>query len=121
MNQPKQSNNKSFGLKGEDLASEFLTQNGYDIIEKNFHSRFGEIDLIAIKNNTLVFIEVKTRKSDKFGSPAEAVTPGKLKKITKTAEYYSLLNPNLPKKMLIEVVSIDLTQGDPRIRIISVY
>ncbi len=113
---------KSRGNQGEDIASSFLISKGYTILTKNFHSRFGEIDIIATFGSALVFIEVKTRWSAKFGSPVEAVTPWKLVKIRKTGEYYSLLNPNLPKKLLIEVVSIDLTQGsNPIVRLISTY
>lgn len=96
------------GRLGEDIASKFLVQKGYKIITRNFKSRFGEIDLIAIKANVLVFVEVKTRWSDKFGSPVEAVTPWKILKIRKTAEYYTMLNPNLPERQRIEVVAIEV-------------
>lgn len=115
------SNTKSRGSQGEDIASSFLTSKGYKIIARNFHSRFGEIDIIAIHNQILVFVEVKTRWSNRFGSPVEAVTPWKISKIKKTSEYYSSLNPNLPKKLLIEIVSVDLTNEIPSITLIPAF
>jgi putative endonuclease len=100
------SQNNAFGQKGEDIAIELLTQNGYRIIDRNFHSRFGEIDIVAIKDSTLIFDEVKIRHIRKFGMPEEAVTKSKLWKIRKTGEYYSLLHSDLPKKLRIDVVAL---------------
>jgi putative endonuclease len=99
------------GKKAEDYASRFLLQNGYRIIERNFRSKFGEIDIIALKDGILVFAEVKARWSTRFGMPEEAVTPQKLWKIGRTGEYYSLLHPELPKKLRIDVVALTLTGG----------
>lgn len=100
-----------FGHLAEDFAASFLSSKGYKIIERNFRSRFGEIDIIAIKDNKLIFIEVKARWSDRFGKPVEAVTPQKIWKIRKTAEYFSLLNPKLPESLRIEVVAIEIREG----------
>lgn len=105
------SQKRSFGNKGEDIAEGLLLQNGYKIIERNFSGRFGEIDIIALDAQTLVFVEVKTRKDRRFGMPQEAVTAQKLYKIKKTAEYYSLLHPDLPKKIRIDVVALILNNG----------
>lgn len=96
----------NFGSKAEDIASSLLLQNGYKIIDRNFHSRFGEIDIVALKDNTLIFVEVKARHSLKYGMPEEAVTRQKLYKIRKTGEYYSILHPELPKKLRIDVVAL---------------
>lgn len=96
------------GKLAEDFASKFLVQNGYKIIERNFRSKFGEIDIIAVKGDYLVFVEVKARWSLKFGKPEEAVTSSKLWKIGKTGEYYSLLHPNSPKKLRIDVVALEI-------------
>ena len=76
------------GKMGERKACEYLETKGYEILEVNFHSRFGEIDIIAKDGETVVFAEVKTRKNDQFGTPAEFVTPAKMKKIIKTAYFY---------------------------------
>ena len=95
-----------FGKRAEEIASELLVEKGYKILQRNFRSRFGELDLIALDRDTLVFVEVKARKNRKFGLPQEAVTKSKLWKIKKTAEYYSLLHPTLPKKLRIDVVAL---------------
>ena len=106
------SQNKPLGNKGEEIASDILVKNGYKIIDKNYSSRFGEIDIIAIDKDTLVFVEVKTRQSLKFGLPQEAVTPQKIYKIKKTGEYYSLIHPDLPKKLRVDVVAIVIENGN---------
>lgn len=111
MLQRKQNLKSNFGLKAEDLACDLLLQNGYKIIDRNFHSRFGEIDIVALKNNTLIFVEVKARRSLKYGMPEEAVTRQKLYKIRKTGEYYSILHPELPKKLRINVVALIIENG----------
>lgn len=96
---------------GEDIAADYLKKNGYKIIERNFRRGYGEIDIICIKNKTLVFVEVKARTSDKFGSPAEAITYFKLKSLIKTAEFYKISNPNLPDSLRIDAILITLRNG----------
>ena len=78
------------GEQGEDYATEFLKDNNYKIIERNFECKSGEIDIIAFDNQKkeLVFIEVKTRTNKKYGAPAESVNNIKQKHIYKTAKYY---------------------------------
>jgi putative endonuclease len=95
------------GNKGEDLAVSFLKKNGYRIVARNFKARYGEIDIICIKDNILIFVEVKTRIGHAYGTPEEAVTPWKLREVIKTAEYYSLLHKNLPEAQRIDVVGIE--------------
>lgn len=112
-------NKTSKGKLGEDLAAKFLEKSGYKIIERNFHSRVGEIDIIAQDGGTLVFVEVKTRWSKKFGLPVEAVTPFKLNSIVKTLNYYKLLHPELPESLRIDVVSVDLEDKTPKIELIK--
>ena len=101
----------TLGKLAEDFAVKLLTKKGYKVIERNFRSRFGEIDIIALKEEILVFVEVKARWSTKFGKPEEAVTPSKIWKIGRTGEYYSLLHPNLPKKLRIDVVALEIKDG----------
>ncbi len=100
------------GKLAEDFAVKLLKGKGYEIIDRNFRSKFGEIDIIALKDGYLVFVEVKARWSMKFGKPEEAVTSSKLWKIGKTGEYYSLLHPNLPGKLRIDVVAIEINDGE---------
>ena len=64
---------KRFGYKGEDLAADFLRRKGYDIVAVNYTTSFGEIDIVARYKGTTVFVEVKSRRSERFGVPAEAV------------------------------------------------
>jgi len=72
------------GNIAEDRAVRFLLQNGFRVIERNFYSRFGEVDIIALKDEVLHFIEVKSGK----GEPIYKITPSKLSKIRKTIQFY---------------------------------
>lgn len=112
---------KQFGDRGEQIAERELRKKGYKILARKFRSRFGELDLVAQDRDTLVFVEVKTRMNKKFGLPEEAVTPWKLQHISKTAEYFCVINHLQRVKMRIEVVAI-LFNGDTleSIRIIPV-
>ncbi|MBM3208691.1 YraN family protein [Candidatus Shapirobacteria bacterium] len=111
----------SVGKFGEGLAAEFLAQKGYQIIERNFRKRYGEIDLVAREGKTLVFIEVKTRLTDKYGLPEEAITPWKLKALVRSANYYKMLHPELPELLRIDLVAIDYVNSSdhPEIRLIK--
>jgi putative endonuclease len=73
------------GRAGELKAAEFLKKAGYKIIKKNYRTPFGEIDIIALDGETLVFVEVKTRSSDDYGAPSEAVNQKKQEKYVRTA------------------------------------
>lgn len=106
---------------GENLASSYLQDRGYKIIERNFGKRYGEIDIIALdKDQTLVFVEVKTRRNKEFGEPLEAITPWKLNSIIKTAQYYKLLHPNLPDRLRIDAVSVKILENNsPEIELVT--
>lgn len=99
---------RNLGLLGEELAVKLLKREGYKILGRNFRSKFGEIDIIALEKNTLVFVEVKTRWSNKFGAPEEAITPWKIKRIIKAGQYYKLLYPQSPDLLRLDAVAIDL-------------
>jgi putative endonuclease len=79
---------KLLGREGEDLAARFLIKQGYRILERNYGTRSGEIDLIALHDGAVVFVEVKTRTSDVFGAPELAVTPRKQQRMVKAALAY---------------------------------
>ena len=81
-------NKRKTGSKGEDIACEFLKNLNYEIIERNYQFGHGEIDIIAKDNDTLVFVEVKFRKSLEYGPPESAITKSKQKQIKKVAEAY---------------------------------
>lgn len=72
-------NKRKFGIIGEKMAQKYLKDNKYEIIENNYYTRNGEIDIIASKNNYIIFVEVKTRTNEKYGRDSEAVN--KIKKI----------------------------------------
>lgn len=79
---------KNVGDLGEQLAADMLSNAGYRIVARNYLVRDGEIDIIAIKNGVMHFIEVKTRNGDSFGYPSDAVSETKLKKMKKAANNY---------------------------------
>ena len=93
-------------IRGEDLAVQFLKEKGYKIIDRNFRKGYGEIDIIAIQGRTLVFVEVKTRTSNQFGTPLEQITPFKLHSLVRTAQFYKMLNQKLPDSLRIDAVSV---------------
>ncbi|MBI4999511.1 YraN family protein [Candidatus Gottesmanbacteria bacterium] len=112
---------QDLGKKGEELAARYLQSHGYRILTRNFRSKLGEIDAIGLDGKILVFIEVKTRWSKKFGPPEEAVTSWKLKSIIKTAQYFKMLHPELPESLRIDVVAISLSSdgGVEEIRLLK--
>lgn len=103
---------------GEDKACEYLKKIGFKIIERNFRKGYGEIDIIAIDSSekngkeTLVFVEVKTRTSNQFGSPLEAITYWKLRTLVKMAQFYKLTHRNLPESLRIDAVSVILNGNE---------
>lgn len=100
---------KIIGNRGEDAACRYLKKNGYRILERNYKKVqgkiVGEIDIIARKGETLSFVEVKTRKSEEFGLPCEAVTKSKQQKIIKTAYAY-IEEKNVDANYSFDVVEV---------------
>lgn len=80
--------NKRLGKSGEDKAVKYLKRNGWKIVERNYKNPFGEIDIIAKKDDTVAFIEVKTRTSDIYGAPSEAVTNIRKQRYISGAKHY---------------------------------
>lgn len=105
---PVERNSRLLGAAGETVAGAFLKRNGFIIIDRNVRTPFGEIDLIAQDRDTTVFIEVKTRVSESFGSPALSVTAAKRKHIIKNAIYYCKRHRLLDENIRIDVISINL-------------
>lgn len=107
----------NLGDKGEGLAASYLRKNGYKIIKQNFKTRIGEIDIIAMEEDTLVFVEVKTRESIAYGKPFEAVNYFKKRKIANVAMLYlKKLNEIPPCRF--DVVSIYYDRGKPECELI---
>jgi putative endonuclease len=97
---------------GEDNACEYLKELNFKILERNYRKTYGEIDIIAIEKDVLCFIEVKTRTSNQFGSPLEAITYFKLKSLIKTAQYYKMTHKNFPESLRIDAVSVTLNGSE---------
>lgn len=100
--------NKSLGYLGEKTALNLLNKKGYSLLQKNYRTKIGEIDIIAIENNCLVFIEVKTRRSNSFVKPLDALTTKKIKKIAQIGELYRSIRPHLPTQTRIDAVLIEM-------------
>ncbi len=111
---------QTLGVIGEELARQFLSFEGYKILLKNYECALGEIDLIAKESGALVFIEVKTRSSDAFGDPVEAVTFTKRRQIVKAAKFYLKRYGihNVPCRF--DVVSVVIPKnGEPNLRVVK--
>jgi putative endonuclease len=105
------------GKRGEDIAESFLKRKGFQIVDKNFKTRFGEIDLIATKNpsarsgHSLHFVEVKLKVGEAFGTPEEMIGRRKIMQVMRTAESYLLKNQKLAMKypkVMVDAVCIVL-------------
>ncbi len=97
--------NQYIGKIGEQKASVYLKNHGYEILERNYRIRGGEIDIIAKKEKTVVFAEVKTRTQEAYGAPAEAVNYYKRENIRKTAQYY-IMEKNLDLPCRFDVLEV---------------
>jgi len=102
---------RNIGKLGEDCACKYLLSKGYSILDRNYHSRFGEIDIIA-KRGELVFVEVKARTSSQFGTPQSSITRRKIQRIIKTVLYF-LNGSTLKSKIIwrIDLIGIELTKN----------
>ena len=99
------------GLQGEDIAVSFLKAQGYGILARNYRQRFGEVDIVAEDGDTLVFVEVKTRRSERFGSPFEAVDTRKQIKLSRIAQDYIIRHNLEDRDARFDVVAVLLKPG----------
>ncbi len=113
------SNNIEKGKKGEDIAVACLRKEGYRIIERNYRCLYGEVDIIAMDAGDVVFIEVKSRKSDNFGSPEEAVNIIKQRKISKVALNYLQKKGLTDHNARFDIVAIRFMPQGNRVKIIK--
>ena len=107
------------GQAGEALAADTLQQQGYSILRRNYRTPYGEIDLIARHGETLVFVEVKLRRSEFFGPPQAAVNSAKQRHLKLAAQYYLNQQRCGEIKIRFDVVAITMTGGHPRIEIFA--
>ncbi|HEY4693260.1 MAG TPA: YraN family protein [Bellilinea sp.] len=94
------------GAWGERLAEKYLLDRGFELIERNYRTRYGEVDLVMRQADQLVFVEVKTRSNDTFGFPEDSVTPLKQEHLLLAAEQYLDDHPELPENWRVDVVAI---------------
>ena len=105
-------NNRREGVAGEQAACEYLQKQGLKILERNYSCHSGEIDVIALSGNTLVFVEVKARRNAEMGYALEAVTPQKIDRIVRTAQFYTLCKRCYERMdVRFDVVCVDTTSG----------
>lgn len=111
---------RDLGSQGEETAVDFLKNQGYKILTRNYKTKLGEIDIIAYDKDTLAFIEVKTRRSDRFGLPSEAVSRLKQRQISKAAIIFLKQNELLNKKARFDVLSVTYSAKDsPKLDLIK--
>lgn len=109
---------QQLGKHGESIAIKHLIRNGYRIIERNYRSDLGEIDIIAKDKDTLVFVEVKTRTSYRFGDPKYAITQKKQRKISMVALGYLKVTRQEKVKARFDVVTIAVGEDTPEVEIV---
>lgn len=106
---------KKLGNRGEDLVSDYLIKNDYEILERNFRCHQGEIDIIAKEKKEIVFIEVKTRRNVNYGEPIDAVGFYKKKHILDVAKFYLYINNLYECFIRFDVIEVYVTPGKVRI------
>jgi putative endonuclease len=104
---------REVGAAGEDAVARWYGEAGYSVLSRNWRVREGEIDLVARRDRTIVFCEVKTRRGDAFGTPAEAVTPRKQARLRKLAVRWLGENPNEAGSARADVLRFDVASVKP--------
>ena len=108
---------KTTGELGELVAQEYLKKKGYRIIETNYRTRYGELDIVARNKNTLVFTEVRTKTSLNFGIPEESITPTKSRHLAAAANIYRQHHEKLPENWRIDFISVLLDESGKMLRL----
>ena len=109
--------NRAKGAKGEKIAAEYLKRQGYKILKRNFRNPFGEVDIIAQKDDVIAFVEVKTRFSDGFGAPSEAVDFKRRERYVNAARYFFA---NRAINCIVRFDIIEVKEGVPN-HIVSAF
>lgn len=106
---------QSLGARGEQIAVDYLTSIGYDVVDRNWRGNRCELDVVALDRAHVVFVEVKTRGSSRFGSPLEAITPTKLSNMTRAA--FAWLHENYVHHdgIRFDAIGIEMLEPTPRI------
>lgn len=103
--------NQALGRFGESLAVRYLEARGYQILDRNWRCRHGEIDIVARSGKQLAFVEVKTRSSNRYGHPFEAITPSKLSRMYVLARLWCVAHPSEGSRPRLDVIGILVARG----------
>ncbi len=101
----------SLGRMGEAIAARYLEKQGYIILERNYRTPYGEIDIISLHRNCIVFVEVKARASSSLGPPEISITPRKAEHMRNAADYYIQQHLELNQDWRIDVVALQMQSG----------
>jgi putative endonuclease len=107
--------NKVTGNKGETLAAEYLAKKGYKILQRNYRSKWGEVDIIAKTKDIVVFVEVKTKTTDRFGEPWEMVNHWKVEQVKRMGEVWCR-EFGWEGRVRIDVVGVWLNEDEPKLQ-----
>jgi putative endonuclease len=99
---------KQIGKLGEEIAAKYLLDKGYQLLDQNFNVKYGEIDLVALDKDCVVFVEVKTRTSAAFGNPEDSVTPAKIERMQNAALLWMQAHTEVPDDWRMDVIAIVL-------------
>ncbi len=103
------------GRRGEALAAEALRAQGFTIVERNFRCRAGEIDLVALDGPTLVFVEVRSRRGDRMGTPLESIDPRKQARLTRVARHFLAARGHAERDVRFDVVGVRFDADPPAV------
>jgi putative endonuclease len=106
---------RDLGRQGEQTAEQFLREQGYGIVARNYRCLYGEIDLVARDHDTLVFVEVRTQSGPTFGDPLESVTRRKQRQIAKAALHYVVRHRVENQPLRFDVIGISFNKSTPQI------
>ena len=106
---------KQTGQRGEDIAAAYFVERGYEIVERNWRCSVGELDIIMEGDDTLVFVEVRTRKGHRFGTPEESITSAKQARLIELAQTYLQETENLDRSWRIDVAAVTFGSGLPQV------
>ena len=104
---------QKFGRWGESVAAKYLQARGYEILDRNVHNQYGEIDLVARHGEIMVFVEVKTRRSTQFGYPEASVTAKKQAHMMNAAQSYLQQHPDSDGNWRIDVIAVEARSNEP--------
>lgn len=108
---------RGLGATGERLAREHLETLGYRVLETNYRTRYGELDIVAIEGGCLVGVEVRTKRGVGFGTPEDSITATKARRLCELIEGYGQAHPGLPEDLRVDFVAIEMTAAGSVMRL----